>query len=540
MLGLTFLFNSCGELDFTFSSSGIYRVDALVNSTALSECSLITETDEIYPYFAASVANDPDVTGLVVYLESPSGQVEGSRVQYILKSAEPLVSDTPDDGEAKPDTVITLNRLDSKLPRFNLPPDLAAGPYTMVFQVLGGTEILHRGDQAVYYLGTGVFTLADIQCYLPGVSGSGGETPGARSSHLVPPGITVMLDVKVQSDPQFDPYVVWYNGKKRISEGKYSDGAGLILWKAPEQTGFYTIRVEVFPAKPDRQTAGKFREIFLPVSSKVDSTGYFYRYGEAISQWYKFWGNLGDSMAPTATEKSLIPRGTRPMRWSPSEGLYGLSIGPEDIYLLPEFTFDFSGEEKSGGFLFRFKSLSPGLVFQASFRNVNSSVEGLRMSLFSQEDSCSLVLESGGRSVKLSAAGSARSGEFIAAAVNFRIDDDLFTVVLDTGDQPESAEIPLSEGLGGGGSLQFGAERTAVAGTASPEDAETAPDAGPVGPVEDDTGTALTGAAASPVTTAIIDEFAIINSSGLLLSGDPVQENFTDGETARQKNPDNG
>jgi hypothetical protein len=533
MLGLTLLFNSCGELDLVLSSSGTYRVNALVNNKALDECSLIAETDEIYPYFAASVANDPDVTGLMVYLQSPSGKTEGSRVQYVLKSAEPFSSGEQGDEETNPDTIITLSRLDSKMPRFNLPSGLAAGPYTLVFQVLGGKEVLHRSDQAVYYLGTAAFTLTDIQCYLPGISDGAEGSPDIRGSHLVPSGITVMLDVKIQSDLQLDPYVVWYNGKKRISEGRYSGGAGLILWKAPEQTGFYTIRAEIFPVKPDQQIAGISREIFLPVSSKVDNRGYFYRYAEKISQWYKFWGNLGDSMAPTATEKALIPRETKPIRWSPAEGLYGLSIGPEDIYLLPEFAFGFSGGGGSGSFLFHFKPLSSGIVFQASFRDSQSSVEGLRMSLLNRENSCSLVLESGGRSSEITTDIPFRQGEFVPVAVDFSVKDALFTAVLNTKDRSEPVEIILSGVLSGEGSLQFGAE--AAAGTAPPEGAETVADSAGTAPPAEDKGIALTGAA-PPAATAVIDEFAIINSSGFLLSGEPAQENSAD-DTVPQKNP---
>ncbi|MDR1900107.1 MAG: hypothetical protein LBQ55_08875 [Treponema sp.] len=532
ILGLTFLFNSCGELDMVFSSSGSYRVNALVNDKALNECSIIAGADEIYPYFAASVSNDPDVTGLMVYLQSPSGKIQGGRVQYILKSAEPA-PDGRQDGEEppEPDTIVTLSRLDSKLPRFNLPPDLEAGSYTMVFQVLGGKEVLHRSDQAVYYLGSAAFTLTDIQCYLPGVSGDAGE---GGSSHLIPPGITVMLDARIHADPRLDPYIVWYNGKKRIGEGNYSGGAGLILWKAPEQTGFYTIKAEVFPEKPDQQIAGKSREIFLPVSSKVSNTGYFYRQEGVISQWYKFWGNLGDSKAPTATEKSLIPQGTRPIHWSPAEGLYGLSIGPEDMYLLPEFSLGFSGEEGNGSFLFRFKPLSPGVVFLASFRSKNTSTEGLRMSLVNRGDSCALTLESGGLSSEIPIAKESYSGEFIPVILDFGVRDRLFTVSLRTEDISGSAEIFLSEPLSGGGSLQFGAPPGAWdAEAVSADNGGTVPDT--AGTIFGD----AVGAAAEALTaTAIVDEFAIVNSPGSRLSGVPAQENSADGEKAAHENPD--
>jgi hypothetical protein len=204
------------------------------------------------------------------------------------------------------------------------------------------------------------------------------------------------------------------------------------------------------------------------------------------------------------------------------------------MYLLPEFSLGFSGEEGSGRFLFRFKPLSPGIIFQASFRNKNTSTEGLRMSLVNRKDSCFLILESGGLSSEIPIAKESYSGEFMPVILDFGIRNHLFTANLYAGDRSGSTDIFLSESLSGEGSLQFGAPQAAGAGDVEIVSTDN-------GTVPDTAGTVFgdaVGAAAEALTaTAIIDEFAIINSSGSRLSGVPAQENSADGKKAAHENP---
>ncbi|MDR1588226.1 MAG: hypothetical protein LBS57_12285, partial [Treponema sp.] len=365
---LLLLFSACGELDTVLPSSGTYRVNVLVNDVSLDTCSLVRYDDKIRPYFADSVANDPDVTGLVVYLQNSGGEIVGRKTRYALKSAENKEADAADEttgagGESPEETesrtnaesdnaetaegsdaaeadetsggeavsyedfdrseiLIRVGSLDGDFPFFHLPENLGTGLYTMIFQVLGQgpaygeKETLYRTEKILYYLGNSGFALSDIKTYLPGSLGM---------SRLIPPGTAVMLEARVEYDNTLDPYIVWYNGRKRLGEGRLADGAGAMLWKTPEQTGFHTVRAEVFPYQTRQGIAGISRVISLPVSSKASVTSFFsekYRDSftgdnSALIHWYQFRGSLQDSKNPVSTERALIPVSERIPRWLP-------------------------------------------------------------------------------------------------------------------------------------------------------------------------------------------------------------------------------
>jgi hypothetical protein len=420
------------------SSNGSYQLKATVNDGSLEDCSLIRAGDKIRPYFVSSVSGDPDLTGLLVFLENSRGEAAGGKVRYTLqadsaspaattpsqteagtetKTGEPVKTGDPLEKEPnakvttgqsaspaepakkpEPETVVAVKRLDKELPYFIVPKNLEIGQYTLVFQVLGGAETLSRMETALYYLGDMAFALNDIQMYLPD------DSSGSR---LIPPGTTVMLEARLDFDRRLNPYIVWYNGKNIIGEGKLADGAGVILWKAPEQTGFHALRVEVFPVQLRKGYAGTSREIALPVSAKVTDAGYFFGDVQAyaaisaqaaaiavepaasssvpaaipaalrpaepkpaesqasdaparrfavqtppdILHWYQFGGHLLDSKAPS-TERALIPVSEKPPRWMPVDASYGLAAGPDDAYLLPQAAFFRNGEESGGGAVF--------------------------------------------------------------------------------------------------------------------------------------------------------------------------------------------
>jgi hypothetical protein len=194
------LFCGCGELDTVLPSSGTYQVKALVNDTSLDDCSLINAGDAIHPYFASSVANDPDITGLMVFLQNSRGELLGEKVLYTLKTTVKTDFETEAKTETKQDTqesgktadtandaaaenpaaektpatepvkeaagkniVIQVKRLDKELPEFPMPDDLEIGQYTLVFQVLGEKETLYQTERPVYYLGSAQFSLKEIQ-----------------------------------------------------------------------------------------------------------------------------------------------------------------------------------------------------------------------------------------------------------------------------------------------------------------------------------------------------------------------------------------
>ena len=466
-------------------SAGTYQVDALINETSLNECSLISKDDRIYPYFASSVANDPDLTGLLVFLQDFSGQIIGQKIHYTVEGKLPD-TEQPSGGSGEnseeagdddmgpeaemikasesiniiepvkldePVSLIQVNRLDKNLPFFTLPDFLEFGQYIMTFQVLGKGEVLYREEKFVYFLEDAEFSLGDIQKYLPDV---------AAESHLIPPGLTIMLEAQVVSDERLDPYIVWYSGRKRLSEGRFADGAGFMLWKAPEQTGFHTIRAEIFPVRPVLDLVGKSREITLPISSKVKSRGYFSPEAEDIVYWYQFQGNLQDSKTPVSTERALIPRGESNSRWLPEDTIYGLIAGPNASYFLPLFSLaPLEEKHNSGRFMLRFKPVSEGIILSVLFKseavppdqvymNLSFSGETLNLDLIGQETAASIPVSY----IPEEAAG------FITLFVDFSIQEDRFDARLsmDGGRFPaEPVSISLPNPLTGEGSFQLGA-----------------------------------------------------------------------------------
>jgi hypothetical protein len=476
------LFPTCGELETLFPSNGTYQVRTLVNGSSLEECSIIRANDKIRPYFAVSVVNDPDLIGLLVYLQDSRGKIIGDKVQYTLlpyadenalteadlqEEAEPneAESDEADEliaeedadeagnddeyqilerwsfADSKPvekntDIEIAVKSLAAELPYFPLPKELEIGPYVLVFEAVGKKDTLSRTETNVFYLGNAEFNLKDISMYLPGLSGP----------QLISPGTVIMLETSLDFDNRLDPYVTWYSGKNIISEGKISDGAGKLLWKAPEQAGFYSLRLEALPFRLKRNTyTGLSREIALPVSPKAVSLGYFFENNEEYTarnhlsagtaypehvkllaamatvgtadeetpaggasrevpspvsypapellQWYQFEGSLRNSLSILANEQILLPVNEARPRWAAAGQSYGLAIGPDDPYLLSPVNFFREEKDQGGGILlFHIRPLSEGIIFSAFFPLQSSLTEGVWMEMIREGNVIALRL----------------------------------------------------------------------------------------------------------------------------------------------------
>jgi hypothetical protein len=493
---ILFLVSTCGELETIFPSNGSYQVRTLVNGAPIEECSIIRSGDKIRPYFAVSVVDDPDLIGLLVYFQDSQGKIVGEKIKYTIRPDAEDITQTETDvqEEEKPDETIetieadeldeaddadkvvsednaedppetevvgrgtwsffniqpkieenteveiAVKSLAQELPYFPLPANLEIGSYTLVFEALGNRETLSRTEINIFYLGNAEFNLKDIAMYLPGLSGS----------QLISPGTKVMLETKLNFDTRLDPYIVWYNGKNIIKEGKITNGAGNILWTAPEQAGFYSLRLEAFPFQQRRNVTGVSREIALPVSPKAVDMGYFYRNDskytaqsplaagtaypkqlqmqmqltEAIIseesddahisppippsppelfRWYQFEGSLDSSMPLPGNEQSLLAvNDKKTPRWAGAGQTYGLSTGSDDMYQVSPVYF-FQGDKDQGGgiFLSHIRLPAEGTILSVFFPLHTSSNNGVWLEMICEGNIIALILSTAGGVVEI-------------------------------------------------------------------------------------------------------------------------------------------
>jgi hypothetical protein len=493
VLSILILF-SCGEMGLgtVVPSSGSYKVNAYINETSLDRSAIIRQDDTILPYFVNSISNDPDVTGLAVSFQDTSANaVANAAASTIAKTLYSLKNMKGNAGEER--TLVRVSRLDKEFPALTIPKDLPIGRYSMVFQVMGEESVLYQDEKPFFYLGDAEFSPNDINIYLPDES----------NSHLIPPGVPVLLETRLNYDDRLSPYVIWYDGKRRFGEGDVTEKTGITLWGASEQTGFHTIRAEFFPFKPEPDMRGSSRELSLAISGKAENAGYFSHIDTLM--WYQFRGDIRDSKAPTATERSFAPKTEQAPVWLPGNGIYGLSIGPRDVYLLQDISPLLSGERKEGGFLIRLKPLSEGLVLSAAF-NIETSPEPLVMYLLYDGAAFSLILNSpaGENAVQ---SPQIANDVFVSVIVDFVSGEDgTFSAGIRLEDSPVSYTSMFLPPLSGAGTIQLGGIMQAKdpPAAAAPLDGQ------------DTAVQAIQENSAAYENTAIIDEFAVVQTAASL------------------------
>jgi len=562
--------SACGELSTPlFTSGGTYQVKALVNGNSLESCSIIRQDDKIIPYFAVSVVNDPDLTGLLVYLQNPKGEIVGERVLYTIEPVDEAVqpetlhetekteTTKPEDNAAKEDedfkdndsavseandttaasggaasaagkttgqteaelskqetgkkapadtkspakkydTAVLIKSFERELPYFPLPKNMEIGSYSLVFEAVGRSGTLSLTESDIFYLGSAEFRLKDISMYLPWFS----------DTRLIPPGVAVMLEASLDFDSRLNPYVIWYNGRNIIAEGNISEGAGNILWKTPEQSGFYSLRLEVLPYRLKRGFTGIFREITIPVSTKASQTGYFFEngpdyptkrplasgtvYSEQVKlaaaanktattpvvppkhpellRLYRFDGSLDE--AGSIPDRAFEPSNETVLRWAAVGQSYGLSAGPDDAYLLRPIRFIRQGQDEGGGiFLFHIRPVAEGAIFSAFFpmlasaSALASASNGVWMDMAMRENAVTLRLRTRESSVEIPVAANYSEGQkLIPIVVEFYIRPYRFEAKLSLGEDPSMqgvAEIKLPGALAGEGRIKLGVDKTA-------------------------------------------------------------------------------
>ena len=533
LIALAFL-GGCGALDAILPSAGTYKVNALINGQSIDKYSIVSFGDEIQPHFEESVSDDPDVTALMVFLKNSKGDIVGGRFIYTLdmEAASEILSiqeqfikqnsiqndsegkggapdEEPDEeeGEAvsdgekdaaadeKPElpyyyrkgseTIIPVQYMD-ELPFLPLPKDLPMGWYTMVFHVQSGKENLHKSEKTFFYLADTEFSLKSIQVHLPGIT---------ENIQLIPTGMVIMLEAKLVFDTRLEPYIVWYNGKKIISEGRYSDGAWKLLWKMPDQNGFFPITVEVFPVANRQDLAGYSQEISLPVSSKAHGINLLTKDTPELFYWYRFEGNLNESKAPSITGRALVSAGQKEPQWMPAGGTYGLITGSDDTYTLPDVSL-VSGGTESRKFFFSFKPLDEGGVFTVQF----GPTFDVTMELSTEGENLVLSLASPLKTVSATF-GPLEPDAFVTAGIDFSIQPDMIAAKLnimgDLGNRGEPAPetITLAAAVNGDFKTTLGACRKKVSPDIDPETGQEAE---------------TEKIPQEPVFTALWDEFALL------------------------------
>jgi hypothetical protein len=618
LLLLFSIFSACGELSTPlFSPGGSYQIRAMVNGSSLESCSIIRQNDKITPYFAMSVVNDPDLMGLLVYLQDSKGDIVGDKVLYTTdpvnqttqqnppqegtnednefgedtdpdegmnaeeesdgetaeqtegeEEDEPLVREKLTFIESKTpvkeyDVVIPIKSFEDKMPHFPMPKDLEIGQYSLVFEAVGRHNTLSSTELSIFYLGNVEFKLNDISMYLPWLS----------DTSLIPVGATVMLEAGLDFDSRLNPYVIWYNGKNIISEGSISEGAGHLLWKAPEQAGFYPLKVEVLPYKLKRTFTGIFREITLPVSTKASSTGYFFGngpdyaakrplaagtvYAEQLQfvranaatngtaippeypellRWYRFEGDLNDKSS--IQERMLEAANGKFPRWAAVGQSFGLSVGPDDTYTLRPISFLRQGKDQGGGiFLFHIRPaiIEEEILFNAFFPTLESVNDGVWMDMVMRENGVMLRLKTNETSVEIPVdLASPELTGLIPIAVEFYIRPYRFEAKLTLGEdrsmQGITGELKLSHALSGEGKIRLGGNKTVPADSGVkkaeiPSETSASADEIPAGKEEP----SLTKTVQPANSTTVWDEFAVLYSTTPLLPEEIIAE--ADSET---------
>jgi hypothetical protein len=449
---LILLFISCGDMGTIFpSGSSNYQVSAYVNDSRIRDNSIIKTGDVIRPAFQNPISNDPDLTGLQVYIEDSKGNMIGEAVHYSVSGRS----------DVNRGILRQIDDFDETFPAFPLPDDLKLGQYNLVFKALSGGAVLHESSQIIYYVSNLNISIDEISVYLPGVS---------DGPQLIPPDITVLLDVAITSDEGFDPYIIWYNGEKQIGEGPLSEGYHRLLWTIPETVGFQTIRAEVFPFIADdeslKNTRGIIKELSLPISDKAAVPYSFGKNDEDALYWYQFSGNLEASKESQKNDAVLVKTQSSPPRWEPLSQVYGLLIGEDDSYDIPDFSIILNGESGREYDHYtlntRFAPKSQGTLFHGSFKTSGSDLSSLILEVLLEEKELVLSIQNGLSVYEESIPMDVFTHDaFIKTSLHFYAYQNDFSAYLELLDPALATRIiaiPYKGTLSGDGTFRFGAK----------------------------------------------------------------------------------
>jgi hypothetical protein len=446
--------------------------------------------DDTIPTMGAGTASTTDdnisTDDATVPADSGTLSVIESGTESVTETENVNITENPPEPFEK---IISVKNLGDELPEITLGPDMALGFYSIVFEViaLNGT-LLNSVEKPFFYLAGKEFAIKGITSYIPGVS---------SSSSIVPAGEKIMLQVDIDADPDIEPYVIWYNGKHQIGEGFAHDGAYRIFWNAPAQNVFQDIRVEVFPFDPTRDIStirGISHTVSLSVSNRHDRNGYYADMEVQMSRWYRLWGNLADTKDPVSISALLARMDDREPLWFPVFSTYGLALGANDLYKLPDSLFKYVKQgEGSAEIVFRLVPVDNTAVEKPVFRadlqgkdgEGNESVCVIQLSLF--ENTLLLQASRNDEILEIRPSLPLDGLDFVPAAIDFQFFEDRIVVSMGI-ENVETNSIDTWERLtvdfvpNGEGSVWFGgflkteepADSEAVATNEKPADSVSA------------------------------------------------------------------
>jgi hypothetical protein len=204
-------------------------------------------------------------------------------------------------------------------------------------------------------------------------------------------------------------------------------------------------------------------------------------------------GNLQNAIEPAITEKALIPMTETPPQWRAAGTIYGLTIGPEEGYILSDSEIlepvndgDAGQNFRNGRLLLRFMPLADGALLHAVYAFKYNGGESLSVNLVYEEQSLILELETGETTnqVSIIVPGQHDDG-FISVSIDLVADEHMASARLNLENMTEGLTIRLPGPLSGKGSILLG----------GPASGEPVADSGEL----------------IALKTAIIDEFAVAN-----------------------------
>ncbi|MCL1991770.1 MAG: hypothetical protein FWG66_02345, partial [Spirochaetes bacterium] len=446
LISILLSFPACDQMDnMVVFPVGLRQVQVFVNNVAIDENAFVSSACELRLHFANFDPDDPDITGMLVFLSDSQGRLAESATLYLLQRA----AANPANVWGEPQHIVEVSRLDGDIPLFEMPQEMPAGLYTIVAQVLAGGRVLFQNQYTFYYLADAGFVFQDIQMFLPNA---------VASSRIVPGGETVMLEARAFFDGSLNPHIVWLDGRRVISEGSFSEGAQRILWPAPELNSFVSLRAEIFPVRGAGGLPGISREISLPVSTRIADSRAVSADSQGLARWFLFAGNLADSLNPASAASQLRPQAGNLPVWLPAGGSFGLASGPQNTFSLTDLSLQHDGH---GRFLFRFSPVSDGSIFSASFDG-EGSADNIEMNLSLENEMLVLSLRSSSDFADLSV--SAENSSLVTGTIDFSIGGGRLQAALEIADgagwgqsglQPAHS-LALNASLAGGFSVLFG------------------------------------------------------------------------------------